>query len=145
MKEERVILVFNVGSSSVKYSLFENSILTESGDYERLKIKKDYTEAVRKIFKKLEGRDIDLIVHRVVHGGDLRKPVKITREIKKKISQFSEFAPLHNPPELMVIELCEAYKKPQYAVFDTMFFADIPEVARTYAIPRELTKRYTIR
>ncbi len=145
MGERKVILVFNVGSSSIKYSLFENSILTESGNYERLKTKKDYSEAVRKIFKKLEKKDIDLIAHRVVHGGDLKKPVRITREIKDKISQFSEFAPLHNPPELMVIELCEVYKKPQYAVFDTMFFADIPEVAKTYALPMSLTKKYKIR
>jgi acetate kinase len=45
----------------------------------------------------------------------------------------------------MVIKLCERYKKPQYAVFDTLFFSDIPEVARTYAIPREITKKYKIR
>ncbi len=145
MKEMKTILVFNVGSSSVKYSLFENSVLTDSGNYERLKTKEDYNESVKKIFKRLNKKNIDLIVHRVVHGGDLKKPTRITEEVKNKIRKFSEFAPLHNPKELMVIELCEKYKIPQYSVFDTMFFSDIPEVAKNYAIPKEITKKYGIR
>lgn len=145
MKEMKIILAFNVGSSSIKYSLFENSALTESGNYERLKSKIDYSDSVKKIFKKFKEKNIDLIVHRVVHGGELKKPSKIDKEVKKKIKEFSEFAPLHNPKQLMVIELCEDYKKPQYAVFDTMFFSDIPEVAKIYTIPREITKKYGIR
>jgi acetate kinase len=145
MKEAKIILVFNVGSSSIKYRLFENSSLTESGDYERLKSKKDYSESVKKIFNKLKKKNIDLIIHRVVHGGDLKKPVKIDKKIKERIEKFSEFAPLHNPKQLSVIELCEPYQKSQYAVFDTMFFADLPEIAKTYAIPREITKKYGIR
>jgi acetate kinase len=145
MGEVKIILVFNVGSSSIKYSLFRNSDLTESGSYERLKSKKDYSESVKKIFKKLDGKNIDLIVHRVVHGGNLKKPVRIKNEIKNEIKKFSEFAPLHNPEQMMVIELCEDYKKSQYAVFDTMFFSEIPEVAKTYAIPKEITEKYGIR
>jgi len=141
----KTILVFNVGSSSVKYSLFENSVLIESGNYERLKDKQDYSDSVKKIFEKFNGKKIDLIAHRVVHGGNLKKPTRITKEVKKLIKKFSEFAPLHNPKQLMVIELCGHYKKPQYAVFDTMFFSDIPEVARTYAIPLEITKKYGVR
>ncbi len=142
---KKTILVFNVGSSSIKYSLFENSNLIESGNYERLKTKDDYSKSVEEIFKKFNRDDIDIIAHRVVHGGDLKKPTKITEEVKNRIKEFSDFAPLHNPKQLMVIELCENYKKPQYAVFDTMFFSDIPEVAKTYAIPLDITKKYRIR
>lgn len=139
------ILVFNVGSSSIKYSLFEDLNLTDSGNFERLKTKEDYSKSVEKIFKKIDGKGIDFIVHRVVHGGDLKKPSKITEETKKKIEEFSEFAPLHNPKQLIVIELCESYKKPQYAVFDTMFFSEIPDEAKFYAIPKEITKKYGIK
>jgi acetate kinase len=142
--KERNILVFNVGSSSIKYSLFKNSELLKSGNYERLKTKDDYRDSVQKIFVDIDEK-IDAIIHRVVHGGDLKKPSKITEEVKDKIKEFSEFAQLHNPKQLMVIELCEIYKKPQYAVFDTMFFSDIPEVAKNYAIPMEVTKKYNIR
>jgi len=143
MKEARKILVFNVGSSSVKYSLFEELNLLKSGNYERLKTKDDYKDSVKKIFE--EVKNVDFIVHRVVHGGDLKKPSKITKEVKEKIKEFSEFAPLHNPKQLMVIEICEEYKKSQYVVFDTMFFSQIPEVAETYAIPKEVTDKYEIK
>jgi len=140
----KTILVFNVGSSSIKYSLFENLKLIESENYERLKTKKDYKITIEKIFIKLKNKKIDLVAHRVVHGGDLNKPVKITQLVKNKIKEFSEFAPLHNPKQLMVIELAEKYSQTQYAVFDTMFFADLPEVSKIYAIPKSLTKKFNI-
>ncbi len=140
-----MILVFNVGSSSIKYSLFEDSALIKSEDYEKLKTREDYEKSIRKIFKKININKIDIIIHRVVHGGSLEKPARITERVKKQIKKFSEFAPLHNPRQLMVIELCEKYKKPQYAVFDTMFFSSLPEVAKIYAIPKEITAKYGIK
>src|SRR5665648_212053 len=100
----RNILVFNVGSSSIKYNLFENSNLIKFGYYERLKIKEDYENAVKDIFKKSEKVNINLIAHRVVHGGELKKTSRITKEVKEKIKRYSQFAPLHNPKQLMVIE-----------------------------------------
>jgi acetate kinase len=139
------ILVFNVGSSSIKYSLFENIKFIESGNYEKLKSKEDYEKAVENIFYKFKDKKIDIIAHRVVHGGELKKTSKITKKIKEQIKKFSEFAPLHNPKQLMVIEFCEKFKTPQYAVFDTMFFANLPEVAKTYAIPKEITEKYNIK
>ncbi len=143
MKEAKKILVFNVGSSSLKYSLFEDANLLKSGNYERLKTKEDYKDSVKKIFEEI--REIDIIVHRVVHGGDLKKPSKINQEVKDKIKEFSEFAPLHNPKQLMVIEICEEYKKTQYAVFDTMFFSELPDFAENYALPKEVVEKYEIK
>ncbi|MCK5149527.1 acetate/propionate family kinase [Candidatus Pacearchaeota archaeon] len=154
MKKNKKILVFNVGSSSIKYSLFHNLKRISSGNKERLKTKHDYQKAVKEILEKFKQEKINLIAHRVVHGGDLNKPSKINREIKNKIKEFSEFAPLHNPKQLMVIELIDAEgdpsgkknsKIPQYALFDTMFFSDLPEVSKTYAIPKALTKKLNIR
>jgi acetate kinase len=143
--KEGMILVFNVGSSSIKYSLFEKNKLLDSGKFERLKSKEDYRKSVEKIFQKINLEKISLIIHRVVHGGELNQPVKITKEVKNKIKEFSEFASLHNPKELMVIELCEKYNKTQYAVFDTMFFSKLPDFAKTYAIPLEISKKYKIK
>ena len=81
---DKKILVFNVGSSSIKYSLFENSNLLESGEYEKLKSNENYKKAVQNIFKKFEDKKIDIIAHRVVHGGELKKTSRITREVKIK-------------------------------------------------------------
>jgi len=43
-----------------------------SGNYEELKTEEDYRKSVEEIFKKIN-EEFDLIVHRVVHGGELRK------------------------------------------------------------------------
>jgi acetate kinase len=140
------ILVFNVGSSSLKYSLFDNLKKINSENFERLKNKRDFEKTVSIIIEKLKDQKIDAIAHRVVHGGELNKPSKINKKIKDKIKDFSEFAPLHNPNQLRVIEICEEkFKQPQYAVFDTMFFAELPEVAKTYPIPKEITEKYKLR
>ena len=138
------ILVFNVGSSSIKYSLFENKKRTFKKTFEKLNLIQDYKKTFEKIFNELEKEKFDLIVHRIVHGGDLKKPVKINSQIKNKIKEFSKFAPLHNPKQLEIINLCEKFKKPQYAVFDTMFFSELPEVSKTYAIPKSISKKHKI-
>lgn len=140
------ILVFNVGSSSLKYSFFSNRKKLYTENFERLKEKKDFEKAVSKIAEKLHGQKIDLIAHRVVHGGELNKPSKVDKKVKEIIKKFSEFAPLHNPNQLRVIEICEKkFKQSQYAVFDTMFFSDLPDIAKIYPIPKEITKKHKIR
>lgn len=143
--EKREILVFNVGSSSIRYSLFEEKKLICSGKFERLKSEDDYKKAVEEIFKKINPKKISFVIHRVVHGGELNHPVKITEEVEKKIKQVSELASLHNPKELMVIDFCKKYKKVQYAVFDTMFFSEIPDFRNIYAIPLDISKKYKIK
>lgn len=87
------------------------------------------------------------IGHRVVHGGPVfSAPALIDEEAKTAIKQCAEYAPLHNPANLMGIEACESlYDVPQVAVFDTGFHARMPAYASTYAIPSELAEKYQIR
>lgn len=140
------ILVFNVGSSSIKFSLFDGTDKVETGNYERLKTSQDYEKAVKKILDKFKDIKIDAIAHRIVHGGELNKPTKITKKVKDTIKEFSVFAPLHNPKQLKVVEIIEKNsKKDQYAVFDTMFFANLPEVSKNYALPKTIVKENNIR
>lgn len=82
--------------------------------------------------------EIDVVGHRVVHGGAYFKDsVYITAEVKEKIRFFSELSPLHNPAELKVIEIMEHLLKntPQIAVFDTAFHSTLPKVAQIYPGP----------
>lgn len=86
--------------------------------------------------------------HRVVHGGrDYHHPVALTPEITAALSELEPLAPLHQPFCLApVASLAERYPDlPQVACFDTAFHADQPEVARHFALPRELTERGLIR
>jgi len=92
--------------------------------------------------------DIDIVGHRVVHGGKyFSNTTEITEEVKEKIKALSSLAPLHNPANLEGIEVAEAIfpNAKQVAVFDTAFHQSIPEKAYRYAIPREFSEKHSIR
>jgi acetate kinase len=84
--------------------------------------------------------EIDVVGHRVVHGGqELREPVCITPEVKAAIARMSVFAPLHNRAEMEGIEIIEKRMGSvlQVAVFDTGFHSTLPEAAAVYPGPFE--------
>jgi len=92
--------------------------------------------------------EIEAVGHRVVHGGSVfAKTTLIDDKVKKVIHDLSSIAPLHNPPNLMGIEVAENVfpNAKQVAVFDTAFHQSIPEIAHRYAIPNELYEKENIR
>ena len=85
-------------------------------------------------------KDIDLVGHRVVHGGaKYSEATVINEEVKKAIADFIPLAPSHNPANLAGINTIEKLlpKVPQVAVFDTAFHTTIPEPAKVYPLPYE--------
>ncbi|ABA20114.1 acetate kinase [Trichormus variabilis ATCC 29413] len=84
--------------------------------------------------------EIDVVGHRVVHGGqNYRNSVIITEEVKQAIAKLSNLAPAHNPAALEGIEAIEKSlgDVPQVAVFDTGFHATLPDAAAIYPGPFE--------
>ncbi|RCJ27114.1 acetate kinase [Nostoc minutum NIES-26] len=84
--------------------------------------------------------EIDVVGHRVVHGGqDYREPAIITEDVKKAIARWSNLAPAHNPAALEGIEAIEQSlgEVTQVAVFDTGFHATLPDAAAIYPGPYE--------
>ncbi|MCC5663554.1 acetate kinase [Nostoc sp. CHAB 5784] len=84
--------------------------------------------------------EIDVVGHRIVHGGqDYRDSVVITEDVKKAIARLSNLAPEHNPAALSGIEAIEKILKDvtQIAVFDTGFHATLPDAAAIYPGPYE--------
>ncbi len=82
--------------------------------------------------------EIDVIGHRIVHGGKyFHSSVHITEEVKEKIRLLAPLAPLHNLPELEAVEILETLLPniPQIAVFDTAFHHTLPKAAQIYPIP----------
>ena len=85
-------------------------------------------------------KDIDVVGHRVVHGGPrYLEPTIVDSEVTKAIAAVSAFAPLHNRAELEGMEIAAKLlgKLPQVAVFDTGFHRTMPPSASTYAGPYE--------
>jgi len=145
------ILVINCGSSSLKFELFQSKPLTSitGGMIDRIGTKvKTHSDAVKKVFQILKNEKIDIIAHRVVHGGEkYSKPVKLDDKTIKEIAKLSPLAPLHNPVNLEGIKACKKFapKTTQVAIFDTAFYSTIPPKAYLYAIPYELYKNNHIR
>src|SRR5262249_10046559 len=149
------ILVLNAGSSSHKVSLYQ---LGESFPDDpppplwEAKINwHDHigADAVEQLLTTLwSGKspvlrspgDIDIVGHRIVHGGrQYEEPVRITPTVRAGIAGVSAFAPLHNRGELEVIDVIEKLLGdiPQIAVFDTGFHRNIPPEAAIYPGPYE--------
>ncbi|KQB37270.1 acetate/propionate family kinase [Flavobacterium aquidurense] len=92
--------------------------------------------------------EIGAVGHRVVHGGSYFSDTTIiTEEVKEKIKELSELAPLHNPAHLVGINVAEEIfsSAKQVAVFDTAFHQTIPVEAYKYAIPNYLLTENKVR
>lgn len=140
------ILIVNGGSSSFKFSLFDTpcsfGFTTEPIWKKTIEFKNtsdDHKAAIKETLLEVPP-DIDLIGHRIVHGGNLfHKPTLITSDVKVALLKLSRLAPLHNPINLEGIDIAESLfpKAKQIGIFDTAFHATMPEVAWTYPGPWE--------
>lgn len=98
------------------------------------------------ILKSLE--QIDGVGHRVVHGGDkYSASVIIDDDVIAAIEEFSELAPLHNPPNLQGIRAAQKLLPgvKHVAVFDTAFHQTMPPAAYLYGLPRHFYEHFKIR
>ena len=92
--------------------------------------------------------EIAAVGHRVVHAGEkFSGSVLLTDEVMDALKECIELAPLHNPPNILGIEVCKELMPgvPQVGVFDTAFHQTIPECAYLYGIPYKFYKKYKIR
>ncbi|MBA3460431.1 MAG: acetate/propionate family kinase [Deltaproteobacteria bacterium] len=167
------VLVVNVGSTSVKYNLYEMD--TEDrlavGRAERMgtpdavhiheggEVQVDGTSvsnALRAILEHLtrpggplpDPSALGAVGHRVVHGGEqLIAPTKIDDKALAVIDDCARFAPLHNPVNAAGIRAAQQVFPgvPHVAVFDTAFHAQLPPHVFTYALPHELYTKQGVR
>lgn len=82
--------------------------------------------------------EIDLIGHRVVHGGpNYQESVLVTPLVLEELRRLVSFAPLHQPANLAGIETTSRLfpAKSQIAVFDTAYHHNMPRVAQVYPGP----------
>jgi acetate kinase len=169
------IIVFNCGSSSLKYRLIEmpGERQLAGGEAERVGPKTaeparihhqvgdvketiqvdmpDHASAFAQVMRLLE-RDPtlvpDAIGHRMAHGGpNFKEHVVLDDAVMAELERIQVLAPIHNPPAVRLIAACrQLYPQlPETVVFDTVYHATIPDVARTYALPRPLAAKHGFR
>ncbi len=148
------VLVINCGSSSVKYALFDaDENLLISGKRERLGQKSDdrretHAQAIATIFGELGAHQVDVVGHRVVHGGEeCHEACLLDDRVKAAIERHIPDAPMHNPYSLAAIESAQTTVPgvPHVAVFDTAFHSSMPRRATTYAIDQDVASHHGIR
>lgn len=157
------ILVFNAGSSSLKFGLYDMGgaeVLRLKGGFDRfaedgcdLKLTVDGTRhdsraphrdmaaAIAAVPGILASHGIDginAIGHRIAHGGArFDKPALLDTPTLAAIEELTPLAPLHNPANLAAVRLARQVwpNLPQVGVFDTSFHMKAPAFSTTYAVP----------
>lgn len=159
-----MILVFNAGSSTLKYKLFgtQSGDVTCQGMIERIGEigggPSDYAGAIELVVEQLSAQanfgfaNLNAIGHRVVHGGDRLEAVQLVTDanlklIRDLLDETITLAPLHNPPAIQCLDavLALAAGVPNALVFDTGFFKELPAAAYRYALPEWCHQQYKIR
>ncbi|MDN5574917.1 MAG: acetate kinase [Pediococcus sp.] len=170
-------IAINAGSSSLKFKLFEmpSEKVLASGQVDRIGIDgstftmiygdqentrfeepvKDHEVAIHMVLKALIDlkiiRSFDEITgvgHRVVAGGEIfNGSVEITEKVIKQIESLSEYAPLHNPVNVIGIRAVQKVlpNVTSVAVFDTSFHETLPAKNYLYSIPYEYYEKYGAR
>jgi acetate kinase len=145
------VLTVNTGSSSVRLDLFTVREGTISSAASRT-IKPEAGiphEHIQSFLAAHGAGQCSAVAHRVVHGGTrFVESCLVDENVLREIEKLSFLAPLHNPPALRWIEACRnafGTGVPNIAVFDTAFFAAMPDVSKIYALPGGTCAKHGIR
>lgn len=139
------ILVVNAGSSSLKcwYDDLREDSLDAAPPQPLWSTHIDWTEntdveaVFQSVLKALPG-GVDVVGHRIVHGGRFRASAILTSEVLAAIAEETAIAPAHNRMALKVVEILQQHLGPkmtQIAVFDTAFHATLAPEAYIYPGP----------
>ena len=171
MTDSESILALNCGSSSLKFGLYaagegEPKLICEgeaekvgnddSNFWFKLATKADKQEQKLRLSTHAEALEHALHVlkesgspmpnavgHRVVHGGpQIREHQKLTSAVLQQLQSAVNYAPLHVPPALKVINAMQDQmpEVAQVVCLDTAFHRTMPDVSRRFALPADVVE-----
>ena len=147
---ERIGMTINGGEKNVSVKVngqkfeYDKELPTHTDAFNE--VKHILCESEHKVIDSM--KEIDAVGHRIVQGGDIyTHSVLVDETVVENLRKLSPLAPLHNNPEANVIEFClEQYPDlPNVTVYDTAFHFNMPEVAKTYALPKDVCDKYHVR
>lgn len=145
------VLVFNCGSSGLKWSVLEGETGNALGGGFKAWPASGGVGAASGALARAVLRGVgpvDAVGHRFVFGGArFRSTVRISPDVREELGDVAGLDPLHMAPALAVFDAVHAESPvlPQMAVFDTTFHADLPAASAAYALPHEWTERWELR
>lgn len=164
MRDAPIVLCLNAGSSSLKFSVWDEADCLGEGEVEEIGRPgtfawlrtpgapprrlpgqwADHGAAAAGVFALLGDHALPApagVGHRLVHGGRWHvAPERVTPALIAELRALIPLAPLHLPSGLAGVEAVAARfpALPQAVCFDTAFHRDMPEIARRLPLPRAL-------
>ena len=162
------LLTLNAGSSSLKFAIYDatpalplrlSGQVSDLAATPRLRVRaegalvadeswagvSDLDAVLERTFAWIESAGwadgMAAVGHRIVHGGlEFREAVALTPGVLQRLAALARLAPLHQPFNLRGVAMAAAHFPGalQAGAFDTAFHATQPQIARLYALPRDL-------
>lgn len=139
------ILVANLGSTSLKWRLFQfadgQEQLLHKGGFERVT---DYARAIEDCLAQLQAAghitgegDLAAVGFKTVLAEGLTGCVRLDEAALRAMEALNDIAPAHNPPYITGIRLFAQRLPgvPLIGLFETAFYQWAPEAAMRYAVP----------
>jgi len=139
------VLVANLGSTSLKWRLFDFSNgqerMLHKGGFERVA---DYPKAIGDCLLHLKDaghiqteRDLAAVGFKTIMARGVNGCVRLDESVVKAMEAFSGIAPAHNPPYITGIRLFAQRMPavPLVGLFETAFYQWVPPAAVRYAVP----------
>ena len=139
------ILIANIGSTSLKWRLFDFSNGTEKllhkGGFERVT---DYPKAIEDCLAQLKEAgtiasesELAAVGFKTVIAKNVTGCVRLDERVLKAMEDYNGLAPAHNPPYITGIRLFakRVPNVPLVGLFETAFYQFAPEPMLRYAVP----------
>jgi len=138
------ILVANLGSTSLKWRLFDFSngaeTLLHKGGFERVT---DYPKAIEDCLVQLKTagaiageNELAAVGFKTVIAKNVTGCVRLDERVLKAMEDYNGLAPAHNPPYVTGIRLfARRVPVPLVGLFETAFYQYAPEPMMRYAVP----------
>ena len=139
------ILVANIGSTSLKWRLFDFSSnaerLLHKGGFERVT---DYSKAIEDCLAELKQAnaiasesELSAVGFKTVIAKNVTGCVRLDERVLQAMTDYNGLAPAHNPPYITGIKLFAQRMPgvPLIGLFETAFHQFAPEASQRYAVP----------
>src|ERR1039457_1297799 len=140
------ILVANIGSTSLKWRLFDFSNnaerLLHKGGFERIT---DYSKAIEDCLAELKQAkaitsesELNAVGFKTVIAKNVTGCVRLDERVLQAMTDYNGLAPAHNPPYITGIKLFAQRMPtmPLIALFEPAFHQFAPEASQRYAVPQ---------
>jgi acetate kinase len=139
------VLVANIGSTSLKWRLFDLSndaeLLLHKGGFERVT---DYAKTIDDCLAELKAsgaiaseRELAAVGFKTVIAKNVTGCVRLDETVLSAMEAYNGLAPAHNPPYITGIRLFAKRMPsvPLVGLFETAFYQFAPEAMMRYAVP----------